>query len=76
MKTTFLFKVGWVLLMLADMAACSSQMAYTAGQAWRQNQCNALNNIDDRQRCMKEAGQPYDSYQQDAEKLRSGKTGQ
>ncbi len=51
------------LLAVLSLAACSSQMAYNASQAWRQNQCNAMTNMDDRQRCMKEAGQPYESYQ-------------
>lgn len=51
------------LLAVLGLTACSSQTAYNMGQAWRQNQCNAMTNMDDRQRCMKEAGQPYDNYQ-------------
>lgn len=54
----------WVgLLAVLSLTACSKQLAYNTGQAWRQNQCHAMSNIDDRQRCMKEAGQPYDNYQ-------------
>ncbi len=60
-KLTITFGVG--LLAVWGLTACSTQQAYTAGQAWRQNQCNALTNMDDRRRCMNEAGQPYDNYQ-------------
>lgn len=52
------------------MGGCSSQQAYNAGQAWRQNECNKLTNMADRQRCMKEAGQPYDVYQKDVDAIK------
>lgn len=67
-KLTITFGVG--LLAVWGLTACSSRQAYTAGQAWRQNQCNALTNMEDRRRCMKEAGQPYDDYKQDVDGVR------
>ncbi|MBI2734825.1 MAG: hypothetical protein HYX44_16420 [Aquabacterium sp.] len=66
-KLTIAFGVG--LLAVWGLTACSSQQAYTAGQAWRQNQCNALTNMDERRRCMNEAGQSYESYQKGVDDL-------
>ncbi|TAK97081.1 MAG: hypothetical protein EPO09_04920 [Aquabacterium sp.] len=61
------------LLAVLSLTACSSQTAYNMGQAWRQNQCNAMTNMDDRQRCMKEAGQPYDNYQKGVDDINAKK---
>lgn len=66
-KLTITFGVG--LLAVWGLSACSSQQAYTAGQAWRQNQCNALTNMDERRRCMNEADQSYESYQKGVDDL-------
>lgn len=61
------------LLPVAILGACSSEQAYMAGREWQRDQCNKMKNMDDRQRCVKEADQPYDRYKQDADAVNARK---
>jgi hypothetical protein len=58
------------LVSMTLLAGCTTQQAYSTGQAWRQNECNKLTDMSERQRCMKEAGQPYDAYQKDVDNIK------
>jgi PBP1b-binding outer membrane lipoprotein LpoB len=65
-----MLRLSLSLALATLLAGCSTEQAYTAGQGWRKNQCYQLTNPQDRQRCLKEADQSYDSYQKEAEKVR------
>lgn len=60
---------GLAALALLATGGCSSQQAYGVGQAWQRNECYKLAEMNDRQRCLKEADRSYDSYQKDTESL-------
>jgi hypothetical protein len=75
MKKQIIIRWGGGVVALAVLAltsACSSQQVYGASQAWRRNQCYQLTQLEDRQRCLKDADQPYDSYQKNADSLSTG----
>lgn len=44
-------------------SACSSRQAYGSGQAWQQNECGKIPDMQERQRCMGSASTSYDAYQ-------------
>jgi hypothetical protein len=51
------------LLLAAAMATgCSSEQIYNAAAGWRRNECYKIADLDQRERCMKEADRPYDAY--------------
>lgn len=45
------------------LSACSSQQAYSTGQAYQRNECNKINDNVERSRCMDAANTGYDEYQ-------------
>jgi hypothetical protein len=51
-------------------AGCSSQQSYGTGQAWQRNECNKINDTQDRQRCMARANESHDSYQKQLDALK------
>jgi hypothetical protein len=60
-------------LIAISNAGCSSQQAYSTGQAMQRNECNKINDFQDRQRCMEKANMSHDAYQRQAEAARSSK---
>lgn len=53
----------WTWLMLAALAAgCTSEQIYNSAQGWRRNECYKLGDLDQRERCLKDANRPYDAY--------------
>jgi membrane protein DedA with SNARE-associated domain len=58
------------LLACALGAACSSQQSYATGQAWQQNECNKIIDMQDRERCMARTRESYDSYQRRVDDLK------
>ncbi len=59
------------LIALAGMG-CSSQQLYAAGQAWQRQECNRLQETQERQRCMQSTATSFDEYRRQAEQARSG----
>ena len=51
-------------------AACSSQQSYATGQAWQQNECNKIIDMQDRERCMIRTRGSYDTYQRRVDDLK------
>ncbi|WP_291012709.1 hypothetical protein [Hydrogenophaga sp.] len=47
------------------------QQGYASAQTWQRNQCLKIVDVRERLRCMKEADQPYDSYQKEAEAIKA-----
>jgi hypothetical protein len=54
-------------------AACSSQQAYGAGQAWQRLECSKINDAQERSRCMASSSTSYEEYKRQAEAAKSGK---
>ncbi len=52
------------------LAACSSQQLYATGQDMQRQECDKLNAMQDRQRCIAQANRPYDDYQRQADKAK------
>jgi hypothetical protein len=55
------------------LQACSSQQAYGAGQAWQRQECNKINDTQDRARCMASASTSYDDYKRQSEAAKATK---
>ena len=61
-----LLLVSW-LLMACVLQACSSQQLYGTGQAWQRQECNKINDTQERGRCMASASTSYEEYKRQAE---------
>jgi hypothetical protein len=61
------------LFSLAGLSACSSQQAYGSGQAWQRNECNKINDTQERSRCLAGANTSYEDYRRQQEALRESK---
>jgi hypothetical protein len=57
----------------SSAAACSPQQFYGAGQTWQRNECNKINDTQERARCNASAAKSFDAYQREAEAARGGK---
>jgi hypothetical protein len=62
-----------ILLSLAGLSACSSQQAYGTGQAWQRNECNKINDPQERSRCLAGTNTSYEDYKRQQEALRESK---
>lgn len=62
-----------VALVAISTASCSSQQAYSTGQAVQRNECNKINDFQDRQRCMEKANMSHDAYQRQVEAAKTAK---
>jgi len=60
-------------IMLPLFAACSSQQAYGTGQAWQRNECNKINDNQERSRCMASANTSYDDYKRQSDAAKGAK---
>jgi hypothetical protein len=55
-----------VVLLSCLLGACSSQTLYGVGQGWQRLACDRLMDRQEWNRCMANAGRPYDEYRRDA----------
>ena len=55
------------------LQACSSQQLYGAGQAWQHQECNKINDTQERGRCMASASTSYEEYKRQAEAAKATK---
>ena len=51
-----------ILLVSVLITACSSQQAYSTGQAYQRNACNKINDNAERIRCMDAANKTFEEY--------------
>ena len=65
MKTHLLLALLAPLIL--PLAACTSQQLYHAGQGWQKQECQKLQDRDERQRCEKSAATSYERYQAEAD---------
>lgn len=61
MSVQSLFGILGLLLMLA---ACSERQTFLIGQEWQRQQCLQLNDALERDRCLEDAGIPYERYRE------------
>ena len=54
--------VSCSLLAAVVAGGCSSEQIYNAAQGWRRSECYKIGDLDQRERCLKEASRPYDAY--------------
>lgn len=59
------------LIALATVA-CSSQQLYAVGQGWQRQECNRVQDAQERQRCMQSTATSFDDYRRQAEQARGG----
>ncbi|MDP2019349.1 MAG: hypothetical protein Q8L16_00480 [Hydrogenophaga sp.] len=60
----------FTLCALSSLAAgCSTQTAYYSGQGWQRQQCFKIEDMQQRQRCLKSASTSHEDYQREVEAL-------
>jgi uncharacterized membrane protein len=57
-------------LAAALLTACSAEQAYHSAQGWQQNQCMAIADKVEYDRCMSRPGTSYESYKKETEQKR------
>ena len=57
----------YIVLILILITGCSSQQAYSTGQAYQRGECNSINDNSERMRCMDAANMSYEEYQRKKE---------
>jgi|EndMetStandDraft_7_1072992.scaffolds.fasta_scaffold89589_2 hypothetical protein len=61
------------LLGVPFFAACSSQQFYGSGQEWQRTECYKINDLQERNRCLKSANTSYEEYQRQADAAKNPK---
>lgn len=65
--------VAMVALAIAVLDGCTSEQAYSGGQAWQRTECNRLPDGMERTRCLERANTSYDDYQKEVEAAKARK---
>ena len=68
-----MFKLAVVLAFTFIAQACTSQQLYGSGQAWQRQECNKINDSQQRAKCMESAAKSHDEYQKEAAAAKGGK---
>jgi hypothetical protein len=55
-------RLAMIALLMAAASGCTSQQLYDSAAGWRENECMKILDTPRRERCMKEAQQPYEEY--------------
>ena len=59
-----------ILCALPGMTGCSTDQLYRIGQAWQRDQCQRIQDHQERMRCLAGASQSPDGYQREVDGLR------
>ncbi len=65
--------IAMVAIATAVLGGCTSEQAYSGGQAWQRNECNRLPDGMERTRCLERANTSYDDYQKEVEAAKARK---
>jgi hypothetical protein len=57
----------YIFFVLTFISGCSSQQAYSTGQAYQRNECNKINDNAERARCMDAANKTFEEYKRQKE---------
>jgi hypothetical protein len=60
-----------LLTILAGASGCTSQQFYAGGQAWQRNECQRIQDFQERKRCLESTALSYDEYQKQAASAKS-----
>ena len=71
-RTAFATACLWAFLSACTLSlgACSTQQAYGATQQMQKNECQKLQDREERMRCEKQASLSYERYKAEAEKAK------
>ena len=58
------------VLVVASLAACSTEQAYNAGQDWQRQGCQTINDAQERSRCLASTNQRYEDYKKEADAIK------
>jgi hypothetical protein len=58
---------------LCVAAGCSSQELYGTGQTWQRNECQRIQDLQERKRCMERAALSHEEYQKEAAAAKGSK---
>ena len=53
------------MLLLAGLAACSTEQAYNTMKGWQRNECNKRVDNREREQCLQDSDQSYDEYRKE-----------
>lgn len=62
-----------LLLSATALFGCSSQQAYSTGQAWQRQECSKIMDSQERSRCMASANASYEDYRRQTEAAKAGR---
>jgi hypothetical protein len=57
--------------LLVATAGCSTQQLYASGQAWQRNECQRIQDFQERKRCSDSSAVSYEEYQKQAAAAKS-----
>ncbi|CUS33339.1 conserved exported hypothetical protein [Candidatus Nitrospira nitrificans] len=59
--------ISFLMLGTAALAGCSSKQLYKTGQAWQENECFRIDDMQVRNRCLSNSSISYEQYKRDIE---------
>lgn len=65
--------IGIVAAIVLTITGCAAQQLYTTGQAWQRNECTRTLDQWERERCLSNAGTPYEAYKKQSGTTDAGK---
>lgn len=60
-------------VILASAAGCSARVAYDSAQNWQRLECQKIQDLSARNKCLADAGTPYEDYKRQSESARTAK---
>ncbi|MCC6161121.1 MAG: hypothetical protein IT526_02610, partial [Nitrosomonas sp.] len=58
--------IFFTLAISVTLISCSTRQLYTTGQSWQRNQCYQLIDQQERERCLSDIDESYESYHKDS----------
>jgi hypothetical protein len=65
--------VSIAAVIVAVAAGCSARVAYDSAQNWQRLECQKIQDLSARNKCLADAGTPYEDYKRQSESVRSAK---
>lgn len=67
-------RLAWLTaLIVATFAACSTKVAYDSTQGWQRLECQKIQDLSTREKCLKDASTSYDDYRRQSESAKAAK---
>ena len=65
--------VSIAALIVAAAAGCSARVAYDSAQNWQRLECQKIQDLSARKKCLADASTPYEDYRRQSESARTAK---